>query len=61
MILGIWIHVDRVDVMRVKFDVHKPNAQQRNVDQMKHLLNQLDNAVDDAKKVSFISYINVFL
>lgn len=48
---GIWIHVDRVDVMKVKFDVHKLNVQLPNVDQMKHLLNRLVNAVDDVKKV----------
>lgn len=39
--------------MKVKFDVHKPNAQLPNVDQMKLLLNPLANAVDAAKKVIY--------
>lgn len=52
MIRGIWIRADPVDVMKVKFGVHKPNAQRPNVVQMKRLLSQPANAVDVVKRVS---------
>lgn len=51
MIRGIWIRADPVDVMKVKFGVHKPNAQRPNVVQMKRLLSQPANAVDVVKRV----------
>lgn len=49
---GIWILAGRVVVMKVKFDVHRQNAQRLNVARMKRLLNQMVNVVQNVKKVS---------